>query len=214
MSKFLFALLFIANCALGAYQLTHQLPIVDQAQRIPMDVERLVLLRERERRLIADAGDSSLPTGSCFRLGPFQTEADLRDANAALAGTIKAARQRSERVTEKRGFWVYLPAFASREAALLAARELAGAGVRDYYVVTGGELENTISLGLFRERTNALRRLDDLRKRGFEPEIRERSEETLMYFLDYAGLEGTAVPWRRVVASVPGVEHRPIRCFG
>ena len=51
---------------------------------------------------------------------------------------------------------------------LATARSLAAQGVRDYYVVTAGPGENTVSLGLFREQRNAEARLAEVRALGIE----------------------------------------------
>src|SRR5690606_17244350 len=70
-------------------------------------------------------------TATCIEIGPFQTQSDIRQAESALAsiGNPLATREAVER--RFRGYWVFLPASPSRDQALVTARELAAAGIRD-----------------------------------------------------------------------------------
>lgn len=149
----------------------------------------------------------------CIEIGPFQTQSDLRQAETALAaiGQPVATREAVER--RFRGYWVYLPASASRDRALVTARELAAAGIRDYYVVTAGDRENTISLGLFRDRANAERRQGEMQTRGYQAEMNERVEEQRVYWLTLA--QTAAVPaadWRGLVAAPNELQANPADC--
>lgn len=156
-------------------------------------VARLVLLSERDGGVadpteLATAPESpeDLARDQCRRLGPFPTQADTRSAMGVLTPLTKRIRIRETRATQTRGYWVYLPAMASREEALGVARELSGKGVRDYYVVTAGEQQNTVSLGLFRDQGNAERRRAEIAALGLEPEIATRTEDLPQYWLDFA----------------------------
>lgn len=136
---------------------------------------------------------------TCIEIGPFQTQSALRKAESVLAalGQPLASRETVER--SFRGYWVYLPAFASRDRALVTARELAAAGVRDYYVVTAGDRENTISLGLFRDRANAERRQGEMRGRGYPAELSERVEEQRLHWLALRQPDPPPLDWRTLV---------------
>ncbi|MEM9304153.1 MAG: SPOR domain-containing protein [Pseudomonadota bacterium] len=212
-------LLLAVNIGLYALQVTRPpaSPAAPRAAPLPLEVPELVLLREREADLLAglttSSTDPTAETSACFALGPFSNQADLRRAFNALAPQVARSRQRQTVETQDRGFWVFLPAVASREEALGVARDLSGAGLRDYYVVTAGPEENTISLGLFRLEDNARRRQEALRSLGFRAELARRTEESRAYWLDYAGLPDVPAPWERIVASNPGVDRRPIPCF-
>jgi hypothetical protein len=107
-----------------------------------------------------------------------------------LTPLTKRIRTRETRATQTRGYWVFLPAMASREEALGVARQLSGKGVRDYYVVTAGDQQNTVSLGLFRDQGNAERRRAEIAALGLAPKVNARTEELPVYWLDFA-LAGT-----------------------
>lgn len=210
--RVLLGVLISVNIALFAwYRFTAPTPPPPQAEP---EVPQLVLLREREAQLLAEQtvrlGGGELGPG-CFSLGPFTNQSDLARAFNVIAPHIARSRQRQSVEMRDRGWWVYLPAVASREMALDQARQLARDGIKDYYVVTTGEDENTVSLGLFGSEANAARRRDALITLGYPAEMELRREETRLYWLDYAEQQGSDVPWESVAGS--DLEHRPIPCF-
>lgn len=184
-------------------------------------VAELVLLSERdgmkpvtaattqanERGALASSNDV------CHSIGPFQTQSDMRSTLNSLTPLVRRIQYRDERATQSRGYWVFLAALESREEALGVARRLSAQGVRDYYVVTAGEQLNTISLGLFREKSNAERRLADIAAMGFEPQLIQRTEELPVYWIDYASDPASTFDWRSHVASASGLEERTVDCF-
>lgn len=213
----LFFLLLAANIGYYAWQVINSTPVTVRETPVLQEVPQLMLLREREELLLASTevslGDGSLGDTTCFSLGPFSTQADLRRAFNGIAPYIEKSRQRQSVQSQDRGFWVYLPAVPSREDALAVARDLSIAGLRDYYVVTAGNEENTVSLGLFRELANAERRQATLKAIGYDAQLTRRTEESLAYWLDYSRAEDAQPPWERVIASNANVTHRPIPCF-
>ncbi len=133
------------------------------------------------------AEEPSIPGGFvCTELGPFTSQSALRQASAELAdaGRIVANRTGIERRT--RGHWVHLAPAESREQALAIARELSASGVRDYYVVTAGDSENTVSLGLFRDRANAERRQREIADLGYPALLSDRIEDQAVHWLTVA----------------------------
>jgi|SRR5690606_8483004 hypothetical protein len=182
-------------------------------------VEALELLSERERGAagaeLATAPESvaDLANDDCRSIGPFPSQADVRAAMNVLTPLTKRTHTRVQQVTQSRGDWVYLPAFATREEALDAARALAAKGVRDYYVVTAGDQQNTVSLGLFRDPGNAERRRAQIAALGFEPRLVARTEDLPEYWLDFAVEGGDVLDWRSVVANPSDLREQAIACF-
>jgi hypothetical protein len=182
-------------------------------------VEKLELLAERERGMagaeLASAPESvaDLANDDCRSIGPFPSQADVRAAMNTLTPLTKRTRTQVRHVTQSRGDWVYLPAFATREEALDAARALAAKGVRDYYVVTAGDQQNTVSLGLFRDPGNAERRRAQIAALGFEPRLVARTEDLPEYWLDFAVEGGDVLDWRSVVANPSDLREQTIACF-
>lgn len=184
-------------------------------------VPKLVLLSERDGDdLLANAElveapetKADLASDQCRSIGPFPTQADLRAAMNALTPLTRRIQFRETHATQTRGYWVYLPAMASREQALATARALSAKGVRDYYVVTAGDQQNTISLGLFREPANAEKRRNEINALGFKPQTNTRTEDLPQYWIDLALLGDKTLDWRARVPAPLDLREETIDCF-
>lgn len=214
--RLLLSLLICINLALAAWAWWR--PAVEAPVRPEVPgVPGLTLLSEVEQLPgppgYAEQPDAATPLSStpiCLQLGPFQTPADLRRAAGVLQPHVGRVQPREARATQLRGYRVYLPALPNREAALAAARQLAERGMRDYYVVTAGSEENTVSLGMFRELGNAEARREEVRALGFEPRLDPRTEDVSQWFLDIAVAEGQ--DWREILGGYSGVDALEIDC--
>jgi len=158
----------------------------------------------------AAAGADAERSTHCFRIGPFQSLADLRRVSAAIEPALQRQQVREATGIEARGYRVYLPAFASRQQALETARALETRGLRDYYVVTAGAGENTVSLGLFRELANAEARREEVRGYGFEASLEPRNEEVTRWWLEIAAPADSG--WRERAGSFPGTRVEAMTC--
>jgi hypothetical protein len=147
----------------------------------------------------------------CFTLGPFATPHDLLQARNTLAPFTRRMRSRQEQVAQSRSWWVYLPASGSRAQALALTRRLAARGIRDYFVVSGGDQPNTVSLGLFKDQENARKRRAEVTAAGFPARITERTESAPQYWLDLVA-EGSGIDWRSRIRS-DGVGSHSTSCF-
>lgn len=155
---------------------------------------------------------AALPPARCFTIGPVGSQAELRRIVELLSPLLADLQVRERLRAVSRGHAVFLPAFPSRAEALAAARRLAAQGIRDYYVVTSGEQENTISLGLFRDPAAAERRRQQLEALGFSPIVRERIEETRVYFVDLIEDPSAPVDWRVLVSPTLKQSAEPLAC--
>ncbi len=154
----------------------------------------LVLLSERDNAAMseaarsADAAQAVAAGGTpavCSALGPFKDQTELKRGLEVLTPQVTRIQYQESSNVTTRGYWVYLPAFDSRDAALKSARQLNAAGVRDYYVVTAGDHENTVSLGLFRDRDNAARRQSQIAALGFPARLEERTEVERAWWIEF-----------------------------
>lgn len=218
-ARALFVLLLLMNLGVAAWWMLRTPPPAPALPASEPDVPALRLLSELERAdpdtpvpELAEprSTEADLASLRCLQIGPFLTQADLRRAINALTPNAERIQFRETRVLANRGFWVFLPAQASREAALAAARELSSKGLRDYYVVTAGERENTISLGLFRDIANAEQRRDQVRAAGLEPELQPRTDEIPNYWIDLAVQPD--VDWRLRLGGYVGVGTQDVAC--
>jgi len=193
----LFMLMLALNLGGARWLLFANRPQAEESPATDPGVPRLELLAERDSGEVDHAELASAPESpadlandQCRSFGPFPTQADTRAAMTVLTPLTKRIRMREEHATQTRGYWVFLPAMPTREQALTTARTLSAKGVRDYYVVTAGDQQNTISLGLFRDQGNAERRRAEIAALGLAPKVNARTEDLPVYWLDFA-LAGT-----------------------
>ncbi|MEZ5544083.1 MAG: SPOR domain-containing protein [Lysobacteraceae bacterium] len=200
LSRALIAVLLVMNLGVAAWWLLHAPARTQVRPSAPEQAPVLRLLSESEAQMPpgeeappAEAEPSDLPQPTpgpdrltCLEIGPFLTQSDLRRAMGAFTPNAERIQFRETRSLANRGYWVFLPAQGSRDKALSIARELSAKGLRDYYVVTAGERENTISLGLFRDLSNAEQRHEQVRQAGFAPQLQPREDEIPAWWIDLA----------------------------
>lgn len=219
--RLLFLLLLALNIGVAAWLSFAPQPQARAFAPTDPGVAELTLLSERDRGSDASAAElasapeaaADLRNDTCVSIGPFPTQADMRAALNALTPLVPRIQYRDAHTTETRGFWVYLPAQPSREKALLLARALSSKGVRDYYVVTAGDQQNTISLGLFHEQANAQKRLNEIAALGFAPELIARTEDLPVYWIDFAQNGKRPVDWRSHVDARLDLRQQSVTCF-
>jgi hypothetical protein len=164
--------------------------------------------------LVTELGGSATAPGEelCYTIGPLLSIASQQRAEDRLRPFANAIRARETSADHDRGWWVYLPA-SSRAEAVGLSRELAERGVEDFYVVTSGPLENTVSVGLFENVDNARGRQARIRALGFDVQLEVRRETLAQFWVDYRIGPDERSPWRFIVRSSPGSQHREIPCW-
>ena len=219
--RMLFLLLLALNIGVASWLFLAPHPQSPAFAATDPGVPELVLLSERERSGDASAAElasapesaADLRNDSCVSIGPFPTQADMRAAMNALTPLVSRIQYRNAHATETRGYWVFLPAQPSREQALSMARQLSTKGVSDYYVVTAGDQQNTISLGLFHEQANAQKRQREIAALGFSPDLIARTEELPVYWIDFTQDSHQPVDWRSHVNPQLDLHQQTVTCF-
>ena len=211
-------LLVVMNLGAFAWWMLHADARQAPAPTTKAGVAPLVLLSEAEQARqggssaeLDAAPDPDSATPRCLSIGPLATPAELRramDTLTPLAGRIQYRQAIGSRLD---GYRVYIPALASRDAALDAGRKLADKAIKDYYVVTSGAQENTIALGLFHDLANAQARRDAVRAAGFDARLEPRLDDAPQYWID------AAVPrdfdWSAHLSGYAGLGAKDIACF-
>ncbi|MCK7592227.1 SPOR domain-containing protein [Pseudomarimonas salicorniae] len=146
----------------------------------------------------------------CLELGPWVTQVDVRRAMNVLTPAVNRIQFRETREVIRRGYRVFLASPGSREQALAIARELSARGLSDYYVVTAGDDQNSVSLGLFRDQNNANARLRQVRAQGFDAQLEPRNDELPQYWVDIDVDRG--VDWRALLGRQGDIGTREIAC--
>lgn len=217
--RFLFLLLLALNLGAGAWLLFGRIPVRPLPPATDPGVAELRLISEARPSAPAAGTSGRAPASSqpaaetCTTLGPFTTTVDMRTAMQALSPHVARIQYHQEQVDRSHGFWVYLPATATREAALDEARALAAKGINDYYVVTAGDSQNTVSLGLFDDASNAQNRMAALKKLGFPAQVRQRIDTEPAYWVDYAVPADAAFDWKAWLPGRNDLQSKSIDCF-
>lgn len=164
--------------------------------------------------LVTELAGTAVRPGAdlCYTIGPLINEPSQERAVGRLRPFASSIRTRQTTADSDRGWWVYLPSNSRAEAVSLS-RELAERGVEDFYVVTSGSLENTVSIGLFQSIENARSRQNRVRALGFDVQIEVRREIIEQFWVDYRIGPEERSPWRFIVRSSPGSQQREIPCW-
>lgn len=200
-----FLFLLIINVLIGIWFYTQPVknhlaikPLPENLQRIEMLHEDSVKPQAKSTASIAKqvvveasadtiSADSTNKSGMvCSTLGPFKDEAILKQAQKQLHGQVLNISVRKREENQRHRYWVYMPVMASRAIAIEASKRLAQAKIGDYYRVRSGEKKNAISLGHYREKSHAERRVSNLKKAGFDTEVEVIFRKIDVFWLDYS----------------------------
>jgi hypothetical protein len=209
LSRALIVLLLCMNIGVAAWWATHEQAPAKVLPATDPGVASLTLLSEapRPREVVTDVEELSVAPEQlgvqsvCLSLGPFASAAEMRRAMGILLPRVERIQFREVPALAVRGYRVFLPAAGSRAEALETARTLAAKGISDYYVVTAGDQQNTISLGLFRDQANADKRKLEVAALGYNPIVEARTEAAPQWWIDLAAAAG--FDWQ---ALLPGSE--------
>ena len=130
----------------------------------------------------AAAGAPSV--ASCLRLGPF-VDAVARDAaRPALQVLAEQVVARETQARSARGWRVYMPAQASRDAAKAVVEQIKAAGINDWYIIANGDEANSIALGRYGNEESARRREAQLAAKGFIARAEPLTDTPSQWWLD------------------------------
>lgn len=211
----LIVLLLCMNIGVAIWWAAHREPTIPVLSATESGVASLTLLSESERKPVADAAELTVapealsPESVCLSLGPFSTPADLRRAMNILMPQVERIQYREVAAVALHGYRVFLPAAGSRAQALETARALSDKGITDYYVVTAGDQQNTVSLGIFRELENATKRHDAVAVLGYNPTIEARTEQVPQWWIDLAAK--AEFDWKPLLPETD-LKAQPVPC--
>lgn len=226
--RLIFLFLLLANLVLltweGLGRLLPTAPTADlqKAQRepLPQGVQEIRLLAAREPPGEAPPERGSTPIDSgpalrCHLFGPLSEAALAQSVMATLRAQGWRVRMTGKGQALSEDFWVVLPPRASRQEALMRLREFQQRDI-DSFVVTQGEAENAISLGLFTQRSLAEAHGERLRALGY-PEIEVRviprdGQEVWLQVAEPVDAPGSEVAWSTVRAQAGSAARQPAAC--
>ncbi len=118
----------------------------------------------------------------CISFGPFAEQKQADELSDWLHE--KEIQNKQKRKEPDKYFWIYLPASESKSEATTAIENLKSKGVQDYKIISEGNLQNAISLGLFSTQSAANKRLNELENIGYQPIIVPRYKSQSIIWVD------------------------------
>lgn len=149
----------------------------------------------------------------CYSFGPFPKSFLASKASVRLEEMGVKIDRRTVRDRQQVGYWIYLPPQASKQAAVRKTQELAAKKVDDFFIVLASKYQNAISLGVYKNRNGAERRLAELREKGFEALMEPRYQPINVYWLDVGG-HLTERQWNAVREEYPAQRRETVTCGG
>lgn len=193
--RLLFLFLLLVNGAFAGLLYWGPAPDRQQLADLPTKVATIEMINEIAPVSEVHSGPvSALPgISQCYTLGPFKDQSGMLVIMDALRGRVADAIQRSKQESRHHRYWVYIPAQKNRQEAIAMSRRLARNKVKDYYIVRGGDRNNSISLGHFKEKVHADRRIKSLKQLGFDVQIEPIYRQYELYWLDYTVPAGSHI---------------------
>lgn len=126
----------------------------------------------------------AMPTVFCLSFGPF-ADAAARDAvRPRLQALSQKLVARDAQARAARGWRVYMPPLASREAAQALVEKIKASGINDWYIIANGDEANSIALGRYGSEDSARRREAQLAAKGFTARAEPLSDTPPQWWLD------------------------------
>lgn len=198
--RLLFLFLLLVNSLIYLWYSFYQQQVNAEPATISIVAPKLVLLSELQpvehepamvsQKLLETETETNTENSQthklCYTLGPFMNNESVTEATQKLMLSGRPFEKRASKKKEQIGYWVFIPPFTTREAALEKAEELKLLGDKHFYVVKqSAEYANAISLGVFSARDNAKRRYRQLKNLGYDVKLEGRYRQNPVYWVDY-----------------------------
>lgn len=125
---------------------------------------------------------------TCYRLGPWQQQAQVTAARATLQPRVQRIVQREVPV-DPSGWRVLLPPLASRDLAQATVARLEASGFNDHFIIGQGDEANAIALGRFTAEERARRHQAALGAAGFNVRVEPLGGGEPSLWLDVVALQ-------------------------
>ena len=127
---------------------------------------------------------ASVATALCLSFGPF-ADAAARDAvRLRLQAMSQKLVARDAQARSARGWRVYMPPMATREAAQELVERIKAAGINDWYIIATGDEANSVALGRYGSEESARRREAQLAAKGFTARAEPLGDTPPQWWLD------------------------------
>ena len=146
----------------------------------------------------------------CQRIGSFFDDQVATAAAQWLRqeGIDAEKKSGSEKIL---GYWVYLPKYPVRDAAVQVVEALREKGVDDLFIEIAAPYTNSISLGLYLQRSGAERRARQIQSLGYPTRIGNKETEQQVFWVDIQVESGREIPLNRLQAPGGQVQRLKIK---
>jgi len=199
----------VRNTPRPSIELLENLPVNDAAVN-HAGVEPEISVEPQEQ----PSAQAAMESPGCIQLGPFNSEDDLAVFQTEVVNILESIQIRETETTVDKGYWVYLPPYPTRAEALNVVEQISKAGAKDFYVVPRGITVNAVSLGVFRNRSRAERRQQQIRKLGLglDIAIELQTEIESRYWLQGGPIDALDPALIQLSSSYPHIEQLQIPC--
>jgi len=214
--RLLFVLALLSNIGIYIYARQHT-PKQHNFIAVDKGIDKLVLINELDEENTIWEDDKGIEGQEifnqvCYAVGAFNSKSEIRPLLDKFKSHVIKLRTRKIISTQEAGYWVFIPKLKNREKALDMSRQLTQLNIKDHYVVTGGENENSVSLGLYRDEQNANARLQELLGKGFNAKKQIRVEQWPEFWLDYAIASDATENLPDIAEINPDVSSNKVEC--
>jgi len=151
---------------------------------------------------------------SCYRLGPYSVKLNATQSMAKSKSYGAIVKMHTKEKRERFRYWVLTPT-RNKKAALKKIKKFKEKGVSDVYLIREGKKKDDISLGIFRARTTAQKRILALKKLGFNPIVEKHYKIKTEFWL---GIEETLrhpitnAAWKDIIGGFDDIEKTEESC--
>lgn len=194
--KIIFILLLIINIA---YPVGMQFYAIEQnsTNRLPLiHPEKIILLPGYE---------------NCLEWGNFHEE-QIQYAETAISELTSDQLYSLEESGDTKMYWLYIPPLLNEEAANREINKLRNLGIVSFRVKEEGKWENAISLTMLYDKTDALKQLLEIEKKGIQNARIEKLSVTLKKFIIHNPAHAIKEQAQKLVEQFNGTQLTQRKC--
>ncbi|MGH8532205.1 MAG: hypothetical protein ACREV1_05595 [Gammaproteobacteria bacterium] len=129
----------------------------------------------------------------CFTAGPFVDERAASEATSWLDHfNARNWTRQDEKITARR-YWIFIEPTGPESGARAILEDLKRKGVEDYMLFRDSASKSIISLGLYSTEGSLEIRRSELRKKGFDPNVRPRHKVVKQHWVDSMASENPSL---------------------
>ncbi|MDH3325120.1 MAG: hypothetical protein OEM38_00215 [Gammaproteobacteria bacterium] len=180
----------------------------------PPNLETIILINSAEYRALVLAKKEKI-VNVCYELGPFTEKENIDSIERRLAKREFKIEQKTDTENEVIGYWVYLKPERSRAMGRLKVEEIKLKGLKDVVLLTRNNPRYAISLGFFKTKPFANKRLLKAQSLGLDAKMDERRKNQdyqwlLLKTVDKKDM--TQHEWLNILQDYNKIELKTVNC--